>query len=290
LQNRWLDQLNTVWEQAAAQMNAPAEIVRRMAHPLTLLLNTISQNLEPAPAVRSAGAVKEMVYPVKRRGLEASGLPVFNPLFCTALDLQQPPFVLGNLLPDCQYRLTVRGVQNSEWLYETTLTTTEEGTLETGFVQILKEYRHSISGNPSVVWILRQLASTNAAGWTSGMIWLRDETLEFNGQHEDMLSRFTLEDAINDEFKTIIEINLLLAQGYYTQAYEQARQALIFAKNTGQEPGSLYVVSLWQFCRQILHEMKNKLSTAEPVFRLIQPDWNAVTSLQKLYEQIEERE
>jgi hypothetical protein len=146
---------------------------------------------------------------------------------------------------------------------------------------VLHQYQDCNPDHTQIVWYLRKLNSQHQSDWTSGVIWLEDESTQ-QTEAEPVHHESSWRGSMHQEYVTLIEINLLLARGFSVKAYEKARTALIFARKHQLAPDSLYMASLWQFCRQAVSEMIQTLKDAEPVFMQIDPAWNAVKPLEDL--------
>lgn len=280
-QHHWLKNLNAAWQMAVQSMQLTGQSFQQASIPIQLMMQELSYHLTPAPAIRDAQLLQEKVYALKRRGIEATALPVFNPLFCTAVSPTNQFVKLHGLQPQSQYRLTMRGIAHSDWLHETTLLTSEAGVCELDIETVLHNYEECNPEHTRTAWFLRKLNSQHKSDWTSGVIWLDDQTVSgVSAMNANQDSSWR--GALHQEYVTLIEINMLLARGFYVQAYEQARHALIFARKHQLAPDSLYMASLWQFCRQAVNEMIQTLKDAAPVFLQIDPAWNAVDSLEDL--------
>lgn len=277
----WLKNLSAAWQTVLQSMQYTTKEFQQVSIPIHMMMQELTHGLTPAPAVRDAQLLQEKVYSPKRRGIEASALPVFNPLFCTAVDPSGATISLRGLQAQSQYRLTMRGISQSDWLHETTLLTNENGDCELEISTVLNKYQECNPDHTQIAWYLRKLNSQHQSDWTSGVLWLEDSSTHQTDAvnvHQDSSWRSTM----HQEYVTLIEINLLLARGFYVQAYEKARTALIFARKHQLAPDSLYMASLWQFCRQAVSEMIQTLNGAEPVFMQIDPAWNAVKPLEDL--------
>lgn len=277
----WLKNLNAAWQSALQSMKLSTQEFQQVSIPIHLMMQELTLGLTPAPAIRDAQLLQEKVYAPKRRGIESSALPVFNPLFCTAVTSSENVITLQGLQTQAQYRLTMRGINQSDWLHETTLLSDENGSCELDIQSVLQKYQECNPDHTHIAWYLRKLNSQHQSDWTSGVIWLEDsptQDIETAGAHQDSNWR----GGMHQEYAELIEINLLLARGFYVKAYEQARTALIFARKHQLAPDSLYMASLWQFCRQAVSEMIQTLKDAEPVFMQIDPVWNAVQPLEDL--------
>ncbi len=99
------------------------------------------------------------------------------------------------------------------------------------------------------------------------------------GEHEDT------------DIETLIEINLFIAREFFMKAYERTRNGLLFLPKLSKFESKVpYQESLWQFIIQLIGKMLNRYEKAESVFKQIQPDWNALSSLRILRQQITEWE
>lgn len=277
----WLKNLSSAWQTVLQSMQFTTNEFQQVSIPIHMMMQELTHGLTPAPAVRDAQLLQEKVYSPKRRGIEASALPVFNPLFCTAVEPSGATITLRGLQPQSQYRLTMRGISQSDWLHETTLLTNENGDCELEIASVLNKYQECNPDHTQIAWYLRKLNSQHQSDWTSGVLWLEDSSTHQTDAvnvHQDSNWRSTM----HQEYVMLIEINLLLARGFYVQAYEKARTALIFARKHQLAPDSLYMASLWQFCRQAVSEMIQTLNGACPVFLQIDPAWNAVKPLEDL--------
>ena len=262
--------------------------------PLLEAIEAVSLTLQPAPVYRAVAAAK-MIFTSRHRELEPADLPVFNPLFCTAIPAKDKPIILHGLSPKTNYSLLLRCATRPDWKPEITVNSSSEGSLSFDFSQILKQIHPNQS---EITWFLMEQSDTCNGGWTSGLIWLENKNQNNGGiEIEDYCKTAippadNLEDDLNNEdLQTLIEINEAIIKGYYIQAYELARQTLLFqSRKTDQDRYIPLRECLWQMIYQIFEKMLEKVEQSKDFFRQIKKEWDAITPLNKLRDQIRGRD
>jgi len=265
------------------------EEIRAFFLPLQSVLDILTQRLVPAPAHRGASTAKERVYQPRRRAIEPADLPIFNPLFCAAIDPAEKTFSLSGLAPGAAYELTLRCVREPDRQTKQALNASPEGRLDIDLSAIMDE-KPSSQEPLGYVWLLEEKTANGA--WTSGLIWPESEKIR--ALSNETMRR--LADSLNKEqddssLNILYEINMLVKREYFMKAYERARQGLLFSSSLRREESALPVKeALWQFVNQIVGKILYRIERAEPVFRALKPEWNAAASLRALHSRLTEWE
>ena len=262
--------------------------------PLLEAIAAVSQISQPAPAYRAIAPAK-MIFTPRRRDLEPADLPVFNPLFCTAIPTKDKPILIHGLSPKTSYTLLLRCAAKPEWKPEITVNSSVNGSLSFDFSQILK---HVLPTQSEAAWFLMEQSESHSGGWTSGLIWLESKDQQSDSFEIEDFSTTpaypdeTIQDEMNKEdIQTLFEINQAIVQGYYLQAYEKARQTLLFqSRKADQERYIPLRECLWHMIHQIFEKMLNKVEQSKDLFRQIKKEWDAITPLDKLRDQIRGRD
>ena len=245
---------------------------------------------ERIPPPRDAQAVQEWVYPARRRGVDSSALPLFSPLFCTAVDARLETLRLTGLSPGREYTLTIVDLHLLCGSRSYRLVASPQGGLEMNLQDLFPEEHRLENASSEVVWLLEAASgATLYHEWTSGMIWLESDALPALAQDLEALFQewdSDLPDAY--EMQDLMEISLLLSWERYVQAYDRARRLLVHQKHAA-ERHTLFEASLWNFIQQSLEAMLSRINSAEPIFRSIKTEWDAVASLRDLLDDIAEK-
>lgn len=289
LENRnhaWFKTLQSCWNQIGQQSGR--ETLQSLFQPLLEVMDHLAANMQPAPAYRGGAAQVSLTAKPRRRAIEAADLPLFPALFCTALEDTGTPITLRGLQPGHNYRLTLTCVQDADWRVQSELTASPQGDLKINLQKHLKDINYSDVNNLELVWLLEDINAANPEAWTSGLIWLGGNDVSNKDRFREVLLSSTQENIADDEIQHLIEINLLTRWSQYTQAYELARKRLL-SISTGDASGLFpYRDALWQFIEQILEEMIARMQNAQPAFKALKPQWNAVQSLKDLKSNITE--
>lgn len=275
----WLAVLSQRLQAARQALSDSREAVSTLYAPLTQALEELGQRMQPAPAYRSATAHSRLVFRPRRRDVEPADLPVFNPLFCTSIPNHDAPVVLSGLQPDHTYTMQLRSLAQPDWHIEETVRSTSTGELHFHFHAVLQTH----PGTPGkIAWVLTDGAGLGA--WTSGVLWL--EGNEYTALAEEMKSILD-EELYPDEIHDLLAINEKLSRGFAIHAYERARQTLLFQPpSTGSDQVIPLRECLWQFIVLSLETILPILEQAAPVIRQMKPEWDAISPLQTLREQI----
>ncbi|MEW6234431.1 MAG: hypothetical protein AB1656_03500 [Candidatus Omnitrophota bacterium] len=286
----WLTRLSETLNAFESCSRERWEEIRSFFLPLQSVLDILAPRLVPAPAHRGVSAAKERVYQPRRRAIEPADLPVFNPLFCAAIDPAEKTFSLSGLAPHAVYELTLLCVQTPDKQTKLTLHASAEGKLDIGFSAMM-EKKPAQSQEPfEYVWLLEE----NSAGgaWTSGLIWLESEKIRALSNETMRRLADSLKQEPDDSSASLLyEINMLVKREYFLKAYERARQGLLFSSSLRRDESALPLKeALWQFVNQIVGKILFRIERAEPVFRALKPEWNAAASLRALHSRLVEWE
>ncbi|MBD3268207.1 hypothetical protein GF373_16200 [bacterium] len=284
-QQDWLAAIYAKMNALKAKATVSHENLTRFFAPLLQAIDDLSGSMQPAPAYRTASPTAAMVFQPRRRELEPADLPVFNPLFCTSVTKEKQPTVIYGLEPQQEYMLTLHTRGDTEPPVNQSLLSSDQGTLTVN----LYELAIPLTENPSegICWLLSENGSLENGAWSSGLIWLESEK-----QTEDMYGIYELlgNQAAQNEVDLLLSINISIARGRYIEAYEEARRSLLFQPKEAELDHSVPLREcLWQLINQILDKMVQKLEPAGPRFRQMKKEWDAITPLQQLQEQIRGR-
>ncbi len=264
--------------------------VEPLFSPLENVLAVLGERMVLAPAHRSASLNKERVYQPRRRAIEPADLPGFNPLFCTAVAPNSGPISLSGLSVNTAYRFLVLDSQDRDNFYEQTQMASEEGKLQIDLPTLLAALQSKSGELRDCVWFLEENGETPQGSWTSGLVWLENESTHSKSQQaEKIIKKSAASDSIEFSIDTLFDINLLTVRQYYIQAYEKARQSLLFTPKSYKEENQIpFKESLWQFIQLQINEIVHRLEQAEVAFRQIRPQWKAVESLRALQKRLTE--
>jgi len=300
LVERWdIEQSQIHWMTALnARLNAirsvPAEIwnnVQPFFASMQETIDVLSQRMIPAPVHRGPAAVREQIYQPRRRALEPADLPALPALFCTALDPDADPLDVSGLARGVSHRLTLVCVQNPSLRHEETLPASEDGSMKLDLPHGIASLQKQGNDFCEFVWFLSEEAPNGS--WTSGLVWLESKATRKLAADAVRLLRESAEKDRSDAscIDALFEINLLSTREFYTRAYEMAREGLLFMPRARrQENSAPFKESLWLFVNHLVDKILARLEKAEPVFRSIQRDWNAVASLRRLKDRLKEWE
>lgn len=285
-QHNWLARAWKTWNQAAAGIRQAGDDFSALSGTLESIFMRMSQHLVPAPAYRDATAVREYVYKPRRRAIEPAGLPVFSPLFCASVEPDAKPFTIAGLVPGLTYRFSLISIEDNRLRQDLSLQANPEGKLELDLARWIRPLQEKHGRPTDFAWFLHEIKETGIPGdhWASGLVWLEPESLRpMTGEIKRVLAHAS-EPAGNDSrLGSFFELNLLAARGAYIQAYEQARQDLLFfANRSWEENPVLYKEALWQFIHHVVTQMVERMSKAESTFLGQKPDWKALASLREL--------
>jgi hypothetical protein len=284
-QQNWVSALYTRLQALHTKCQSTQLSFNEFFAPLLGVMDSLSNTMQPAPAYRSALAEPKLVFQPRRRDLEPADLPVFNPLFCTAIQETTKPTVLHGVLPTTTYLLTLRCEQKPDWKPELTVVSSAEGTISLDFNQLLQQVGTDAA---HVIWFLIEKTNSTSGSWTSGLIWLEPKHV-----HDAVtkIQALYTEELTHSDTETLLTINQEIVHGRFINAYEKARQALLFqSKQANQEKYIPLRECLWQLVQHIINTMIEKLEESESLFKTSKPDWNAVSSLHQLRNQIRGRE
>ncbi len=292
-QRDWLVKIQDKWLEIETKTSHMKENIQEFMNPLVSVLEVLSQRMQPVPAVRDAGAVEEKVYKPRRRAIEAADLPVFNPLFCTAIEREAVPVTITGLKPETEYTMSLFDVHKPERNARETVVSSQHGGVVFPISDRVKQLEKDAGEPTEYAWFLEENSeSTDSNNWISGFVWLESEqTYKLSQEAYRILADAVGGDHEETDIETLIEINLFLAREFYMKAYERARQGLLFLPKLSCYESKLpYQEVLWQFIIQLIDKIIAKLEKSRTTFRDIKPAWNAVESLQELRKQIDEWE
>lgn len=268
-----------------AQMEASA-----FFESLQTTIDILSQRMAPAPAHRNALAAKDQIYQPRRRALEPADLPAFHSLFCTAIDPDSKPFTISGLAAGRAHHFSLICVQDPSVTRDEIVHATDQGQVEISVAAALNDLQKRRGEFSEFVWFLSEEKPDGA--WTSGLVWL--ESKATRKLANDSL-RILMENEEKQRPESCIDalfgINLLSTREFFMEAYEEARQGLLFLPRQRREENSVpFKESLWLFINHLVDKVVARLEKAEPVFRAVKPDWNAVNSLRSFKERLKEWE
>lgn len=280
----WMERLRAAWLEFGQRLTRTGAGAERLLEPMGELWRSLDGALQPAPAVRSAGAVREWVYPPKRRGIGGADLPVLNPLFCTAIEARPGPVSLAVDRPGAEYEFILKSADNPAASQSRIVRSSAKCVVAIDYAGALRGADAGAGG----VWFLRRAGAPfeNGANWTSGLIWILENARgKEAGGPGDLLEILPG----GEDTRSILEMNLLLAEGFYVRAYDLARQWLMYRRNeTGRDP--VHAAAVWKTAEMALAGMADKLRRAEPAFQSVHPGWNGAESIRALLEDIRERD
>jgi hypothetical protein len=290
IQINWLaklkNKLNTV---RAANKEAWGEL-QAYFEALQSTVDILSTRMIPAPVHRSAVASQQELYQPRRRAIEPADLPAFSPLFCTAIDPDAEPFIISGLAPEVEHRLTLVCIQKPSIKHEETIGASGNGTVQIDLAKTMITLQDNLGDFCEFTWFLTEKSGNGA--WASGMVWLESKaTRRLANEAVRMLVKKETKESEDSCIDSLFEINLLATRETYMEAYEQARQGLLFMPRQQREENSVpFKESLWLFLNHLIDKIVDRMEKAEPVFQSIKPDWNAVNSLKTLKERLTEWE
>ncbi len=290
IQINWLaklkNKLNTI---RAANKEAWGEL-QAYFEALQSTVDVLSTRMIPAPVHRSAVASQQELYQPRRRAIEPADLPAFSPLFCTAIDPDAEPFVISGLAPEVEHRLTLVCVQKPSVKHEETISASSNGTVQIDLAKTMMTLQDEQGEFCEFTWFLTETSGNDA--WASGLVWLESKaTRRLANDAVRILMENDNKESEDTCIDSLFEINLLATRESYMEAYEQTRQGLLFMPRQNREENSApFKESLWLFLNHLIDKIVDRMEKAEPVFKSIKPDWNAVNSLKTLKERLTEWE
>lgn len=289
-QSNWLAKLKERMQELHTTHRHIWTEVHEFFESLQSTIDILSQRMIPAPAYRNAIAVKDQIYQPRRRALEPADLPAFHSLFCTAIDPESQPFTISGLAAGVAHRFTLICVQDSSLRREEIVHVSEQGQVTIHLSSALNSLQERREGFSEFVWFLSE--EKEEGGWTSGLVWLESKaTRKLANDTARILMESEEKNRADSCIDALFGINLLSTREYYMEAYEEARQGLLFLPRQYREENSVpFKESLWLFISHLVDKILARLEKAEPVFLQIKPDWNAVSSLRILRERLKEWE
>ncbi|MFB3787506.1 MAG: hypothetical protein ACE15F_14175, partial [bacterium] len=282
----WLARAWKTWNQAAAGIRQAGGEFCALSGTLESIFTRMSQHLVPAPAYRDATAVREYVYKPRRRAIEPAGLPVFSPLFCASVEPDAKPFTITGLVSGLTYRFSLISIEDNRLRQDFSLQANPEGKLELDLARWIHPLQEKQGRPTDFAWFLHEIKETGIPGdhWASGLVWLEPETSrQMTEEFKQALDQITGTEQKENRIASFFDLNCLAARGAYVQAYEQARQDLLFIANRSWEENPvLYKEALWQFIHHVVTQMIERMARAESTFRGQKPDWKALASLREL--------
>lgn len=288
----WITKLEETLAHLKTAYHSAEKNIHTALFPLQSALETVSQRMVPVPAYRSAAAVKERTYQPRRRAIEPADLPVFNPLFCTAIN--RHPIRFSGLKASSEYHIRLQSTRQPDWYKEKYVQTSSEGELSLAFFEMIEQFTSPDAPNEQYIWILSEVNHDGPPNknWISGLIWLKEKQNQPTMQSlQEQLQQTIHATEDNDYTQSLFEVNFLIAEQFFMQAYDKARQLLLFTpKHIRQENMLPYRETLWQFINQIITEVKSRIEAVAPLFLQIKPEWQAVESLRLLHDKLKEWE
>ena len=236
--------------------------------PLITAIEALSQRMQPAPVMRDAAAARELVYQPCRRAIEPVDLPIFSPLFCTAIEAANGAIEISGLKPDTAYKISLWPVKDLDRGGEETLHSSPQGQVRIDITAWIQRLQDQDTAPVEMVWFLAEdrPGAQTSNGWSSGLVWLEsNSTLQLSQEIQSILFQAAQEDMDESDINTLVEINLLAAREHYIKAYERARRALLHSsKQSKYESRVPFRECLWQLIHYILENIETRIETRRP--------------------------